>query len=228
MSIYNVDYDQTSLELYPSHKRRDILLQKIYSLVKPLNDLNLFFQFFREGGSFSAYSGATTYTFGQYIQYQRRIYLRNEVTTDYVAGISPLNSTYWTLILQSFIGADERVKFGPQKIIYEFALNKIFGTTFRQPPAVSDVYIENLNSSDDAFYVGELDTDTAMVAQTDQESIFFVTENDPVSDEKDYAIYVPVAVWTALAPTGTERDAIITSVANKYRLVGYTFEIITY
>jgi hypothetical protein len=228
MSIYNIDFEQCALELYPSHKRKTVLLQKIYSLVKPLNDLALFFQFYREGGSFSSFNPGTVYTYGQYIQYQRRIYLKNEVTDDYVAGITPLNTTYWTLILSSFIGADERVKFGPPKIVYEFALNKIFGTTFRQPPLISDIYIENLNTTDDALYVGELDTDTAMVSQTDQESIFFVTENDPVQNEKDYSINVPVAVWTALAPTGSERDAIITSVALKYRLVGYNFEVNTY
>lgn len=228
MSIYNVDFDQCARELYPIDKRKTVLLQKIYSLLKPLNDANLFFQFFREGGTFSTYDAGTVYTFGQYIQYQRRIYLRNEVTTDYVAGISPLNTTYWTKILESFIGASERAKFGPSKIVLEYALNKIFGTVFRQPAdGTSDIYIANLNTTDDLFFVGEVDEATAEVTENDQDAIFFVPEVESI-EAFDYAIYVPVAVWTAIAPTSIERDAIITSVANKYRLVGYTFEIITY
>lgn len=228
MSIYNVDFDQCAREIYPIEKRKEILLSKIYSLLKPLNDLNLFFQFYREGGTFSAYDAGTVYTFGQYIQYQRRIYYRNEVTTDYGAGISPLNTTYWTKILESFIGASERAKFGPGKLVLEYALNKIFGTVFRQPAdGTSDIYIENLNTTDDLFFVGEDDISTAEVSEFDQDAIFFVPEVEAV-EEADYAIYVPVAVWTALAPTSIERNAIITSVANKYRLVGYTFEIITY
>lgn len=229
MSLYDVDFDQVSRELYPTHKRKDILLKVAYSLCKPLNDSNLFFQYFREGAAFSAYSNVTTYTYGQYVQYQRRVYFRTEVTDGYTAGITPKNTTYWTLILQSFIGSDERVKFGPSKLIYEYALNRVFETTFRQPSVgTSDIYITNLNTEDDSFYVGELDEDTSTVSQSDQEALFFVGENDPAGGESDYAINVPLAVFNALTSTNPEREAIIRSVANKYKLVGYTFDIVTY
>ena len=76
--------------------------------------------------------------------------------------------------------------------------------------------------------MGELDTDTAQVSETDQTALFFVPENDPSGGESDYAINVPIAVYNALAATNVERDAIITSVANVYRLVGYNFDIVTY
>jgi hypothetical protein len=228
MSIYDVDYEQTSREIFPTHKRKTKLLALANSITKPLVELNLFWKFFRDGGSFTAYDALTTYTFGQYVSYQRRVYIRNEVIDGYAAGVYPLNKKYWTNILKSSISANERAKFGPSKIVYEYALNKIFETTFRQPPLLSDIYITNLNVTDNAFYVGQLDTATAFVSQTDQSALFFVTQNDPVPNEADYAIHIPVSVWTALAATNVERDAIVSSVANKYRLVGYNFQIITY
>ncbi len=229
MSLYDVDFDQLARDYYPTHKRLTNLLGVQYSFLKPLNDANLFFKYFREGGTFTAYSGATTYTYGQYVQYQRRVYYRNEVTDGYTSGITPVNTTYWVKILNSFIGSNERLKFGPSKLVYEYALNKIFGTVFRQPSVgTSDIYITDLNTEDDTFYVGELDTDTAQVSETDQTALFFVPENDPSGGESDYAINVPIAVYNALAATNVERDAIITSVANVYRLVGYNFDIVTY
>lgn len=227
MSIYDVNFDQCVQELYPTHKRLDVLLKKMYSIIKPVNELNLMFKYFREGGTFAAYNPVTVYTFGQYVQYQRRIYYRNEVTEDYGAGIYPLDSKYWTLILNSFIGSDERVKFGPSKIVLEYALNKIFGTTFNNPPATSEIYIQNLNTTDSLFFVGEIDSVTSTISQSDQDALYLIPQVETV-ETYDYAIYIPVAVWTALAATPTERDSIVTSVANQYRLVGYTFKIITY
>jgi hypothetical protein len=228
MSIYDVNFSITSVELLPTHKRDGKVEDVTISLNAPLNDLSLIFQYLREGSTAGDYNAGTTYVFGEFINYQRRVYFRNEVTDGYVAGITPNTEEYFTKVLDNNIGLDERIRFGPQKIILEYALNRIFATTFNQPPVLSDIYIERNDSGEDGFFVGEDDEDTASAAQVDQYAEWFVAELDGDLSMADYTVFVPVAIWTALAGTSQERDNIILSVVNKFKLFGYTADVDTY
>jgi hypothetical protein len=228
MSKYSCDFDITSVELLPVHKRVNNIKNVLFSLVAPLNELETVFTYLREGSAAGNYSGIIVYTFGQFVNYQRRVYYRNQVTAGYSAGVTPNNSTYFVPVLEYSIGLDERIRFSPQKILLEYALNRIFQTTFNQPPTLSDIYITNENTDDDAFVVGDDDEDTSTVSQTDELYDWAVTELDPDVGLPDFVIHVPVAVWTALAGTPTERDNIILSVANKIKLFGYKASVTTY
>jgi hypothetical protein len=231
MSIYNVNYEVSGQELLPPDRREDKFLKWLYSLLKPLQDLKDFvFTGYSDGSAASSYSGATTYTFGQQVKYQGRIYYRNEITDDYSAGITPTNTTYWTLLHNSFIGINERIRFNGQKIILEYALNKQFGTTFQQPPVLSDIWIENKSVVSDAFFIGVDDEDTATVAISDTDSDWFINDDITADDitAANFIIHVPVAVWTALAGTNSERDNIILTFVDKYKLFGYDATIETY
>jgi len=116
MSKYSVDFDITSVELLPIHKRVDDIQNLMYSLVAPLNDLETVFEYLREGTAAGDYNAGTTYTYGQLMNYQRRVYFRNEVTDGYVAGIAPNNTTYFVKVLDYTIGLDERIKFTNGKL----------------------------------------------------------------------------------------------------------------
>lgn len=227
MSIFDVNFSKLAVEILPTHKRTDIT-EVTDSIVEPLNDLNIIFKWFREGNTAGQYNPATTYTFGSVLKYSRKVYLKNEVTTGYTAGIIPTNTTYFVRISESFIGIAERLMYRPDKLVLEYALNRIFETTFRQPPLVSDIYIQNVNTSDTNFGVGELDNFTSTIGETDVLSLYFISENDFVAGETDFIVYVPLAVFNALASTDVERTAILTDVIEKYRLTGYTFKIQTY
>lgn len=228
MSVFDINFNTTSSELLPTHKRLEKIQDILYALHAPLNENATFFTYLREGTGASDYNPVTVYTFGDMASYQRRTYYRNEVTDGYSAGIAPNNETYWVKILDENIGLDTRIRFTTEKILLEYALNIIFGTTFNQPPTLSDIYIENNYTDIDDFFVGEIDTDTATVSQTDQSSNYWVNEFDGDLSGADFIIFVPVAVWTALAATSTERNNIILTVANKYKLFGYTAEVQTY
>jgi hypothetical protein len=228
MSIYDVNFNTTTVELLPTHKRVEKIQYVLYSLQKPLNDNATFFRWIREGTEAAEYNAGTTYNFADVAAYQRRTYFRNEVTEGYSAGIAPNDVTYWTKVLDNNIGLDTRIRFTTQKILLEYALNVIFGTTFNQPPVLSEIYIENNTQDIDDFFVGELDTDTATVSETDQSADYFVNELDGDLSGDDFIIYVPVAVWTALAGTSQERDNIVLTVANNLKLFGYTAEVQTY
>lgn len=229
MSIYTIDFDQTSEELLPPHKRVDDILAMVKSIHEPLQNVELFFRIIREGATgISLFNAGTTYVFSEKVVFQRRVYYRNEITEGYVAGITPTNTDYWVKIADNRIGLSTRIRFTNQKILLEYALNLIFGTTFNQPPSLSAIYIINNNTDDDNFMVGEIDTETSTVAQTDAESDWFVSEFDADFTIADFTVFVPVAVWTALASTSTERNNIILAVVNKYKLFGYTADVQTY
>lgn len=229
MSKYSVDFDITSIELLPVHKRVDNIQNLVYSLAAPLNDLSLIWEYLREGSSAGNYNAGTTYTYGNLVNYQRRVYFRNEETDGYTAGIAPNNTTYFVKILDFQIGLNERIRFANGKLILEYALNRVFGTTFNQPPISSDIYIVRSGGDSDTFVIGETDDDTGTISESDTDADWGIPEVEPsVSAPFDYIVYVPTAVWTALAATSQERDNIILSVLNKYKLFGYTADVQTY
>lgn len=228
MSIYDVNFNQTTVEILPTHKQLENVEDVLFSLEKPLNENVTFFKWLREGSSAPDYNPITVYTFGETANYQRRSYYRNEITAGYTAGIAPNNTTYWTKVIDNNIGLSERIRFSPQKILLEYALNAVFGTTFIQPPSLSDIYIQNNNTDDDNFFIGEVDTNTANISETDQLADYFIAESDGDLLKADFTVFVPVAVWTALAGTTQERNNIILSVVNKLKLFGYTADVQTY
>jgi len=234
MSKYDVNFNITALELLPVLKRpTDDFSSDIYDLAKslnePLNVLSLIYKYYREGSSAGNYNPLTVYAYGELVNYQRRVYFRNEITSGYVAGIAPNNTTYFVKVLDDTIGLNDRIRFGNGKLILEYALNATFGTSFNQPPVLSDIYITRNSGDSDTFAIGELDSDTATISENDTDADWGIPETEPsVASPFDYVIHIPTAVWTALASTNNERDMVVLSVASKYKLFGYLPEIQTY
>lgn len=229
MSIYSVNYNTTSVNLLPTHKREENIKNLAYSLMSPMVDLNTIFTYLRTGTSAGDYNALTVYTYGELVNYQRRVYFRNEVTAGYVAGITPNTSEYFVKVLDFTIGLDERIRFTPNKLVLEYALNAIFGTTYSNPPTLSDIYITRNTNDSDAFEVGQVETESSTISQMDIDAQWAIPEFEPDGTIMyDYTVNVPVAVWTALASTPTERDNIVISVLNKYKLVGFVADVQTY
>jgi hypothetical protein len=227
MSLYDVDYSKVAQDILPTHKRTDIV-EVTDSLQEPLNDLNVFFKWFREGSSAGQWNNAVSYTFGQVVKYSRKVYVRNEITDGYASGIIPTDSTYWDNVSNNFVGVLERIQYTPQKLSLEYALNKAFGTTFNNPPTLSQIYIQNVNTTDVNLFVGVTDGDTGTIPETDSTALFFIGESDFVAGETDFEIFIPFGVYTALGTTNTERNLVIGTIVEKYKLAGYTYKITTY
>lgn len=227
MSLYDVDFSKVAIDILPTHKRTDII-ELTDTVQEPLNDLNVFFKWFREGSTAGQYNNAVTYSFGQVVKYSRKIYVRNEITSGYASGTIPTNATYWDNVSDNFVGVLERIQYRPQKLSLEYALNKAFGTTFNNPPTLSQIYINNVNTTDINFFIGETDADTMPLTETDNTALFFIGETDFIANEADFEIFVPNAVYTALGSTNTERDLVIGTIVDTYKLAGYTYKITAY
>jgi hypothetical protein len=228
MSIYNADFRLAAIELLPTHKRGDSFVELTGMMVEPLNDVNVMLNWFVFGNNSAQWDNTISYNFGTAVRYSRRVYLRNENTDGYAAGAIPTDIRYWDLVSSNFLGVIERAMYGNGKLTLEYLLNRHFESTFRQPPLVSDIYIQNINTTDENFGVGELDPFTSVVTEQDSTALYYVSENDFIAGEKDYEIFVPIAVYNALGTTNTERDAVISGVVKIYGLAGYTFKITTY
>jgi hypothetical protein len=228
MSIYDVDFEAVTLSVYPTHKRKDNLLNRAYSLFGSMNYLSTIFSYYRNGATCGGYSSLTTYTYGDMVVFQRAVYFRNEITSGYASGINPSNNSYWIKVLDDFIGVSEKIYFGPQKIVLEYALNRIFQTSFRQPPLVSDIYIVNNDTTYNFFDIGIDDTDCATIPIVDTDADYYITFDDGDPSIKDFTVFVPNAVLSALASSPTDQVSIISSVVNRYRLAGYLFSVTGY
>jgi hypothetical protein len=129
-------------------------------------------------------------------------------------------------VQDNFIGVDERVKYNGHVILLEYALNKYFGTTFRQPPNVSDIYLETFTKPKAVFVVGGGESNSSVTYFN--RSSEFVINGYSFAAFHNMAIWVPLAVFNALDTDPDNREPIIRNYADQYIVAGITYEVKTY
>lgn len=224
-TIYDLNTDQQVVELLPPDKRTKTtvawLQAALRSTIQFLRDALL--DRYRNGSTDSAYA-AGIYALGAFVQYQKGVYV--SIIPDNTDA--PTVTTSWYKVQDNFIGLNERILYNGEKIVMEYALNRWFGTIFRQPgTGLSDIYLstnakplavfrfgvaENISSS---FFLNR-STEGIMNADAALSSFFNLT------------IFIPVAVYNALDPLAPNREAIVRNFVDKYIYAGITYEITTY
>ena len=163
--IYDIDINKASIELLPPDKRYIGNITFIQSLLRPLQWIrDLFFGSYYQGATAPDYS-AGTYNYLDQVIYAKKVYSSNiDSNTDLPTTAN------WTLVQDNFIGLQERILYNGLYVVMEYALNKEFGGTFRQPDNVdfslrtkSDIYCENMPSSEVAFIVGTTEINSSSV-----------------------------------------------------------------
>lgn len=224
MSIYDITYSQKAIELIPPDKRsnenivwvQSLLNQNQYIRDKYLGDYNI-------GAAYPLWAIATTYNKGDRVIYKGSVY---ESLTSSNTGNQPIEGKYWTLYQKNFIGASERVYYNGQKIVLEWALNKWFNTTFRQPTLVSDIFIDTNTPAFTCFIIGATkDSSSAIFSDISSEPIAYAY-NAPIF--YNATINVPVAVYNALDTIPANREKIVRNFADLYMPAGITYNITTY
>jgi hypothetical protein len=223
MGLYDIDFSKNVSNMLPPDKRfsRNIAWMKI--LTYPLQYLNyLWFRDYRTGSQAPYWSALATY--GKYDQviYNKIVY---ESLIDANTS-TPTTVSSWKVVQQNFIGLFERIEYNGQKLVLEYALNTWFGTTFRQPPNVSDIYVTNNSIGIPVFRVGNVEDISSSVSN--QSSSEFVINAYTISIQFNIDINVPVAVYNALDPSLVNNEAIFRSFADKYIPAGLTYTIVTY
>jgi hypothetical protein len=88
----------------------------------------------------------------------------------------------------------ERILFNGTKLVLEYALNKEYHTTFRQPELVSDIYITNLNPVLDGFFVGNTEPYCSSIGVTTSSD--WIGSNWTFVYVNHFQINIPTAAFT--------------------------------
>lgn len=224
MGLYDVNYSNAGQQLLPPDKRGSVMTRWVAAMLRPLQWLvDIKLNMWRNGSTAPPYLNSTTYGKGDLVVYRYSVY---ESTVNGNLGNDPLNTTYWTKVQDNFIGTLERLKYNGHVLVLTYALNKYFGTVFRQPDNVSDIFITANVKPVAVFLVGDTEGQSSKVyANTSSE---FVVNAYSFSSYTNMTIWVPVLVYDALDTDPANRERIIRNYADQYIVGGVTYNVDTY
>lgn len=225
-----IDISDLAVQLLPPDKRLPKFTIMSQTVLSPADRLNRIFQDYQNGDVLSDwYSPTYTYSAGDRAKDYFGVY---ESVIDGNMGNNPLGDKgiHWLKILPCYIGVNERAKYSASKIIFELALNRYFGTTFRQYAdaaytPVSDIYI----TTDVPIYVSFLSYDVESGSGVSYDALAsgdsFDIEVFGSATSFQFTIYVPAAFYASLGPTA---EQIVRFFADKINISGITYSITTY
>ena len=225
MSIYNITYSTISNLLNVPNKRNPKFIALFASILKPLQWLNnLFANDYIYGYRYPDYNAFATYAIGDRITYtDNRNYEFVKAPDFYVGGVAPDNTnTYWLLIQDNFIGANDRIKFNSQIIMLEKELN----VWYKNPLPANQIYIVN-NVNPANFILGGSGATSSKISSLSQNSTVFLS-NVTNFVNSDFTVMVPTALYTTLGSNATNRENNIREFVNKYKLAGIQYDVQTY
>lgn len=224
MSIYDIDYSKQVPRLLPPDKRFTRTVAWLNILLSPIQYLrDLWFGSYRTGSSAPTWVNTDPYPKYAQVKYSNKVVYESLVDNNTAL---PTDTAYWRVAQQNFIGLSERIQYNGQKLVLEYAMNKWFGTTFRQPPNTPDIYITRNSIPVSVFRVGGIE-DISSVVYTETSSDFVINQYTLVPDA-NFTIHCPAATYNALAATDAQRDKIFRAFVDLYLPAGITYSITIY
>jgi len=229
-----INTDTFAVNFLPPKKRLPIYKSWTKTLVKPLQVLyNTMFGTFKDGNAAAIYSGATAYAVGNQVKYTDKAVYQCWVAS---TGNLPTNTNFWFKIQDNFVGIEPRCKYNAQHILFEWALNEWFGTTFVNVPGSSDIWIGPGSPSDVVLYVGFTEVNSSLIVYGNGEAQTFIQAINIANTGDEFSINVPIAVANALTTEtantvpniSANRENIIRQIADLYNYAGITYDVITY
>jgi hypothetical protein len=221
-----INTDNFAINFLPSKKRLPVYSAFARVLLKPLQILySTMFGTFKSGNNAANWSNATAYVVGNQVKYiDKAIYQCWVAHTNKI----PTNTAYWFKIQDKFVGIEPRMKYNAHHLLFEWALNEWFGTTFVNTPGASDIYITNNSIIDTAFWVGITESESSVVSYNNVDISGWIQAENLNNTVYYFTINVPTSVWTALDTDPTNRDKIISTFADNYVYAGINYDITTY
>lgn len=223
-TIYDINYSTLATKMLPPDKRFSKTIAFLNALVKPLQwKRDLILGTYRSGSNSSIWLNSTTYAKYDQVIYNRAVYSSLQAGN---LNNLPTNTAYWEQIQTVYIGIQERLQYTPTKLTLEYALNKWFQTTFRQPPLTSDIYFTVNPILLNVFVVGGTESISSNISQGNTTQ--FIVNGYSFSAFYNLVINVPTALITSLAPTTAQAMAIIGSIVNQFIAAGINYTITPY
>jgi len=216
--IYIISFSLVWEQLTPPALRALVFLNWGTVLTKPIQQLyEIIFGIYANGSTDLDYDNTTAYIATDRVVYtDRGVYECILATT----GNAPTDTTYWKKVSDNYIGIRERVNYSSSKIILEYGLNRWF--------QCSGIYIGNNVTTTASFVMGATGQYSSAMWNTGEASSNYMTNNYYSPTSYNYTIYVPVAIYNALASNNTDRTNIVHTFADKYTLAGILYNVTTY
>ncbi len=218
---YDIDYNQQIIELLPPNKRyRNMIAYMTDCMTSTLQYLrDAVLGDYRNGSAIAVWS-AGTYARKAKVNYKKGIYVSLINGNTDIPGLTD----NWYFQQTFFIGLTERLAYNGNNLILTYALNRWFGTTFRQPgTGLSDIYITTNTINADTFVVGfdSPECSTLNYGNSNQA----ITYNSTFGIQYNANINVPATLISSL---GSAAMALLTSFINMYIYSGCVYQIIPY
>jgi hypothetical protein len=230
-----INTDTFAVNFLPPKKRLPIYKAWTKTLLKPLQVLyNTMFGTFQYGNAAALYNPVTAYVVGNQVKYTDKAIYQCWVAS---TGNLPTNTNYWFKIQDKFVGIEPRVKYNAQHLLFEWALNEWFGTTFVNTPSASDIYIDNFASGSNVFYVGLTEVNSSQAVYENGQADRFIQALNIANTGSEFDIYVPISAandlttppTTDIAPNiSANNENIIRQIADLYCYAGINYQVITY
>ena len=225
-NIYDIDYNLQADNLNAPQRRLPKITAFLHSLVKPLQwRRDLFFIEYATGsyGLYSLYDPLNGYNFGDRVIYSDRKVYEAIFPTPF-AGVPPTDTAHWALIVDNFIGLNERIKYTSQIITFEYAINRWFMNT----GATDQIYIQNNNTIQSVFVMGQTGPFSSAMAVSSLNSTSFMAVNPTFSVQYNFTIFVPLALFNSLGNTTQDKENTIRRYADQFVLAGLLYDVQTF
>lgn len=192
--------------------------------------MGLFVQY-QNGTMVSNYSGAVTYDIGGQVKFNYAVW--ESLVNGNTGNIPDASSDYWIKVNDSFIGISESSRYGGGKLNLEWALNRYFQTTFRQPdsdvsPTPSEIYITNTAPVYVSIAVGaasqELDTVSTVSGMTGIATDSIIGS----ATSYNFTVHIPAGVYAAINTDAAIAETIVRQFLDNYVVSGIQYIIVTY
>lgn len=219
----NADFNLQVIQELPPNRRLPRFIAAAKGFVSALvYDYGIFYAYIN-GSDAYVYDSGVTYGVGSRVVYNFQVF--ESLVSSNTGNIPDVSTASWRKILDYFIGASERTKYNASKIVFEYALNRFFRTTFAQPPATSDIFITNTVPAYPSFLVGYTESASSYIGDSSSSGFVTSTEVFTTASSYQFVIHFPLSLYTAL---GANAEKIIRSIADKYAISGTLYTIITY
>lgn len=220
--MYSVDYAQKIIDLLVPDKRKPRNIAYNQALASGVSDNHdWIFSLWKEAQYISDWT-AGSYVRNDSVKYGKSIFVAIKDTS-----AEPTYSADWLLVSENFLGADFRLKIRNEKILFEYAINTWFGTTFRQPAAGnSDIHFTTNIIQIDAYIVGASEDESSKTF-ADMSSEFIVNSHT-FGTQYNMSVNVPLVFFNTLGISDSIRESIIRNFVNRHIAAGIIYNVITY
>jgi hypothetical protein len=197
----------------------------VTALLSPIQYIQKMLYRFVHGSTDLEFNILTSYSFGTFIKYQNKVYLKWTYGSN-TTNNPNVDTANWYKVMDGIFGIEVKKNWYPGRLTLEYILNTFFSTTYNNPiDGTSDIYITNPLRGDVYFtsYASPIGSQVYKLPANSLSAVYDGAIN--INSIISFTINVPTATHIAL---GSDPDEKIKSVIKDYVYAGINYSVTTY